>query len=61
MTAYLMINLFYIEAGWPGLMAIRSRWQAFSAHLPTPKSFTMFNLLQIPRVIRGKGIRRGYD
>jgi hypothetical protein len=21
MTAYLMINLFYIEAGWPGLMA----------------------------------------
>jgi hypothetical protein len=34
-TPYLMVSLFDIEAGWPGLMAIRSRWQAFfstSAH-----------------------------
>jgi hypothetical protein len=59
MTAYLMINLFYIEAGWPGLMAIRSRWQAFFSTSAYSKSFTMFNLLQIPRLIRGEGDKEG--
>ena len=29
MTANLTVNVFWIEAGWPGKRSLRSRWTAF--------------------------------